>query len=65
VTPLRRLIRYAAPYRGRFGIALVAMALYGAGSAWLAWLVKPIVNDVLIRQQALAMVAWSILGAYC
>jgi subfamily B ATP-binding cassette protein MsbA len=40
------------------------MLVYGAASAWLAWLVKPIVNDVLIRQQSLAMVAWSILGAY-
>ena len=64
MTPLRRLLRYAAPYRGRFAIALVAMAIYGAGSAWLAWLVKPVVNDVLIRQQSLAMVAWSILAAY-
>jgi subfamily B ATP-binding cassette protein MsbA len=64
VTPLKRLLRYAAPYRGRFAIALMAMAVYGAASAWLAWLVKPVVNDVLIRQQSLALVAWSILAAY-
>jgi subfamily B ATP-binding cassette protein MsbA len=64
VTPLRRLLRYAAPYRGRFTAAVAAMLVYGAASAWLAWLVKPIVNDVLIRQQSLAMVAWSILAAY-
>jgi len=64
VTPLRRLLRYAAPYRGRFAAAVAAMLLYGAASAWLAWLVKPVVNDVLIKQQALAMVAWSILAAY-
>jgi subfamily B ATP-binding cassette protein MsbA len=58
------LLRYAAPYRGRFAVAVAAMLVYGAASAWLAWLVKPIVNDVLIRQQSLAMVAWSILAAY-
>ena len=64
MTPLRRLLRYAAPYRGRFAAAVAAMLLYGAASAWLAWLVKPVVNEVLIRQQSLAMVAWSILAAY-
>ncbi|MFO7691987.1 MAG: lipid A export permease/ATP-binding protein MsbA [Vicinamibacterales bacterium] len=64
MTPLRRLLRYAAPYRGRFAAALVAMALYGAGSAWLAWLVKPILDEVLIRQQSLSTVAWAILAAY-
>jgi subfamily B ATP-binding cassette protein MsbA len=64
VTPLKRLIRYAAPYRGRFAIALLAMLVYGAASAWLAWLVKPVVNEVLIRQQSLARVAWSIVAAY-
>jgi ATP-binding cassette, subfamily B, bacterial MsbA len=64
VTPLRRLLRYAAPYRGRFAIALVAMAVYGAVSAWLAWLVKPVLDDVLIRQQSLSTVAWAILAAY-
>lgn len=64
MTPLRRLLRYAAPYRGRFAIALMAMLLYGAGSAWLAWLVKPILDEVLIRQQSLATVAWALLAAY-
>jgi subfamily B ATP-binding cassette protein MsbA len=64
VNPLRRLLRYAAPYRGRFAIALVAMAVYGAASAWLAWLVKPVLDDVLIRQQSLSTVAWAILAAY-
>ncbi|HSP89925.1 MAG TPA: lipid A export permease/ATP-binding protein MsbA [Vicinamibacterales bacterium] len=64
MTPLKRLLRYAAPYRGRFAIALMAMVLYGAGSAWLAWLVKPILDEVLIRQQSLATVAWAILAAY-
>ena len=61
---LRRLIRYARPYRGRFAVALAAMAVYGGASAWLAWLVKPILDEVLIRQQSLSRVAWAILAAY-
>jgi subfamily B ATP-binding cassette protein MsbA len=40
------------------------MAVYGAASAWLAWLVKPVLDDVLIRQQSLSTVAWAILAAY-
>ena len=64
MNPLRRLLRYARPYRGRFAVALLAMAVYGAGSAWLAWLVKPVLDDVLIRQQSLSTVAWAILAAY-
>jgi len=64
VSPLRRLLRYAAPYRGRFAVALAAMAAYGGASAWLAYLVKPIFDEVLIKQQSLSTVAWAILAAY-
>ncbi len=64
MNPLKRLLRYALPYRGRFAAALAAMAAYGAGSACLAWLVKPIFDEVLIKQQSLSRVAWAILGAY-
>ena len=59
MTPLRRLIRYAAPYRGRFGIALVAMALYGAGSAWLAWLGVHIVYLIGFRNRFLVLIQWA------
>jgi subfamily B ATP-binding cassette protein MsbA len=58
------LLRYARPYRGRFAIALLAMVIYGGASAWLAWLVKPIFDEVLIKQQSLSVVAWAILAAY-
>jgi subfamily B ATP-binding cassette protein MsbA len=64
VNPLTRLLRYARPYRGRFAIALLAMVVYGGASAWLAWLVKPIFDEVLIKQQSLSVVAWAILAAY-
>jgi ATP-binding cassette, subfamily B, bacterial MsbA len=64
VNPLKRLLRYSIPYRGRFAAALVAMVAYGGASAWLAWLVKPVFDEVLIKQQSLSKVAWAILAAY-
>ena len=40
------------------------MLVYGGASAWLAWLIKPIIDKVLIHQVALGTVAWSILLSY-
>ena len=42
----RRLLTYARPYRGRMVIALVAMAVYAAGSSGLALLIRSIFDDV-------------------
>jgi ATP-binding cassette, subfamily B, bacterial MsbA len=64
VNPLKRLLRYSIAYRGRFAAALMAMVVYGGASAWLAWLVKPVFDEVLIKQQSLSKVAWAILAAY-
>ncbi len=44
---LRRLLRYAIPYRGRLVAALVGMVLYALGSLGIVYLVKPIFDDVL------------------
>lgn len=62
--PLRRLLRYAAPHRLVIVGALAAMAVYGAASAALAWLIKPILDDVLRAQQSLGFVAATIMGVY-
>lgn len=64
MNPLGRLLAYARPYRGRFIVALVAMLLYAGASTWLLVLLKPIVDKVLFRQEAVSAVAWSILLAY-
>jgi subfamily B ATP-binding cassette protein MsbA len=45
--PLRRLLQYSRPYRGRFAIALVAMLLYAASQAAVGYLVAPIISKVL------------------
>jgi subfamily B ATP-binding cassette protein MsbA len=63
VNALRRLLRYGHPYRGRFYTALFWMLLYGAGSAWLVSLIKPIFDNVLQVRGALGWVAGCIVAA--
>lgn len=43
-----RLSRYALPYRGRLGVAVVAMTVYAAASGGLVYLFKPIFDDLLL-----------------
>lgn len=43
----QRLFGFARPYRGRFALALVAMALYAAASLGVVHLIKPLMDDVL------------------
>jgi subfamily B ATP-binding cassette protein MsbA len=45
--PLRRLLRYSRPYRGRFIVALLAMLLYAGAQAAVGYLVAPIIGRVL------------------
>ncbi len=66
--PMVRLARYARPHRVRFAGAVAAMALYAAASGALVWLLKPIVDDVLIADDVLrdrvrfGVIAFAILG---
>jgi len=64
VNEFLRLLRYAAPYRGQLTVALLAMVLYAAGSALLVYLLKPILDKVLIAQQQVSQVAILLLVAY-
>jgi subfamily B ATP-binding cassette protein MsbA len=61
---LQRLFRYAMPYRGRMAWAVVGMLVYATGTAGLPYLIKPIFNDVLPRQQDVAFVAWAIVAVF-
>ena len=45
---LLRLLGYAVPHRMLMAGATLAMLVYGAASAAQAWLIKPIIDDVLI-----------------
>ncbi len=62
--PFPRLLRYASPYRARLALAVVAMAVYGVASAALAYLIKPIFDDVLPNREGLGEVALAIVVVY-
>jgi subfamily B ATP-binding cassette protein MsbA len=64
VNPFVRLLRHARPYRGRLAAALLAMLAYGAASACLAYLIKPIFDEVLPSRTGLGAVAAAIVGVY-
>jgi subfamily B ATP-binding cassette protein MsbA len=59
-----RLLRYSTQHRAVIAGAAAAMVVYGAANAWLAYLIKPIIDDVLIAQNDLTVIAASILVAY-
>jgi subfamily B ATP-binding cassette protein MsbA len=64
--PILKLLRYAAPHRMLIAGAMLAMLVYGAASAAQAWLIKPIIDDVLQAQaqSSLRFVAVAIIIAY-
>jgi subfamily B ATP-binding cassette protein MsbA len=64
VNAFLRLVRYAAPYRFRFAAALVAMLVYAAASALLAYLIKDILDRVLPHGEEVARTAALIVGFY-
>jgi ATP-binding cassette, subfamily B, bacterial MsbA len=64
MNPFLRLLRYAAPHRMLIAGATLAMVIYGAASATQAYLIKPIIDDVLPNQESLRFVATAILIAY-
>jgi len=64
VNEFLRLLRYAAPYKGRVAVAILAMAVYAYGSVRLVQLIKRIFDDLLLAGQWVDTVALLILGAY-
>ena len=61
---LKRLFAYAMPYRARMAWAVLGMIVYAIGSAGLAYLIKPIFDSVLPKQQEVAFIAWMIVAVY-
>jgi subfamily B ATP-binding cassette protein MsbA len=65
VNEIRRLLSYTRPYRGRLAVALAAMVLYAAGSAYVAWLIKNVVELLnSVARQSFQTIAGRILVAY-
>lgn len=59
-----RLLRYATPHRAVIAGAVLAMIVYGASSAAMAYLIKPIIDNVLPSGNDLAFVSAAILVVY-
>jgi len=64
MNPFLRLLRYAAPHKAVMAGAAMAMVVYGASSAALAYLIKPIIDDVLTTRGNLASITAAILVVY-
>jgi ATP-binding cassette, subfamily B, bacterial MsbA len=64
--PLRRLLAFSRPYRGRFMLALAAMLVYAGASTGVAYLIKPIIDHVLPGTGGMPFSFWAVLivGAY-
>jgi len=64
--PLRRLLGFSRPYRGELVLALLAMLVYAGASTGVAYLIKPIIDQVLPAQSGRPFRVWAglILGAY-
>jgi subfamily B ATP-binding cassette protein MsbA len=65
VNEFRRLLGYAAPFRGRMALAVVAMLVEAAGVLLVARLVKYVVDDVLVDTPgSVGWIAIALLGAF-
>ncbi len=61
---LLRLLRYARPYRGRLAGAAGWMLVYGAASAFLAYLIKPILDEGLTDHSQVGWIASAVILTY-
>ena len=61
---IQRLLEFAKPYRRRMLSALLAMAIYGGASAGLAYLIKPIFDEVLPKGESFGLVIFTLIGCY-
>ncbi|MEK7850870.1 MAG: ABC transporter transmembrane domain-containing protein, partial [Deltaproteobacteria bacterium] len=62
----RRLITYFKPYKMRILIAIFGMMMVGLSDAALAYLVKPVMNDVFIKTdlKMLRLIPLAIIGLF-
>jgi subfamily B ATP-binding cassette protein MsbA len=56
-----RLLEHARPYRGRLALAFVALAVYAASQAAFLYIVRKIIDQVLMQGTGLALVMGAIL----
>ncbi len=63
---IKRLFEYLRPYLGRLLLSFVSMLIVGGLSALLAYLIKPVLDDVFISKDKhmLILLPFAIIGAY-
>lgn len=61
MTDFLRLLEHARPYRGRLQAAFIVMAVYAASQAAYGFVIRNIVNDVLVKGEGLQWVVTAIL----
>ncbi|HEX4348120.1 MAG TPA: ABC transporter transmembrane domain-containing protein, partial [Vicinamibacterales bacterium] len=61
---LGRLFAYSRPYRGRLLWAMAGMVIYAVGSAGLPVIIKLIIDNALIDNVGVALVAWGIIVVF-
>ena len=61
---LFRLLRYATPYKGRVAWAVLAMVVYAIASAWVIFLIKPILDELLPNREGLRSIALALVALY-
>ena len=66
LTPYRRMLGYVRPYVPRLGLAMLLMIGVSALNGSIAFLVKPVLDDIFIRKDAarLAYVPFLVLAIY-
>jgi subfamily B ATP-binding cassette protein MsbA len=57
--PLRRLLGFSRPYRGRFIAALIAMLLYAGAQVLVGYLIAPIINKALPGTDGIPFRFWA------
>jgi subfamily B ATP-binding cassette protein MsbA len=64
VNELKRLFRYAAPYRGRMVVAFAAMLVYALGSLEIVKVIKPLYDNVLPLKGSIGGVGVTLIVAF-
>ena len=62
--PLLRLLRFVLPHKLRILAALPAMLLYAAASGGLAYIMKPVFDDVLLVGDRVGLICGGLVGLY-
>jgi len=65
VSPVRRLLRYARPYRAVFGLAIVGMVLVASTDVMMLRIVQPLLNNIgTVDKELTGWLPYAIVGVF-